>query len=190
MAAMADRAARSVPARVAWAVETMAIRPTDRLLEIGCGRGVAAWLVCEKLAGGQIIAIDRSATMVRLAAQRNADNIAAGKAVFRATALNAADLDGERFDKVFAINVNLFWVRSAALEIDLIRRVLKPEGTLYLFHQPPTAARAKAIADNVVAFLTEHRFATTTLMTTTATSVTVLCVVARRPSSGRRRPPS
>jgi hypothetical protein len=45
-------------------------------------------------AGGKILAIDRSATMVRLATQRNADNIAAGKAVFRATALSAAGLEG------------------------------------------------------------------------------------------------
>jgi cyclopropane fatty-acyl-phospholipid synthase-like methyltransferase len=179
MAAMGARAARSIPERVAWAVETMAIRPTDRLLEIGCGRGVAAWLACEKLAGGKIMAIDRSATMVRLAAQRNADNIAAGKAMFRATALDAANLDGERFDKIFAINVNLFWVRSASPEIELVRRVLTPEGTLYLFHQPPSAARAYAIVDRVVAFLTEHRFTTTTLMTTTRTLATVLCVVAR-----------
>jgi hypothetical protein len=47
--------------------------------------------------------------------------------------------------------VNLFWVRSASSEINLVRRALKPEGTLYLFHQPPTAARAQAIGDNVVA---------------------------------------
>ncbi|HEX4907919.1 MAG TPA: hypothetical protein VFW32_04950, partial [Actinomycetes bacterium] len=44
-------------------------------------------------------------------------------------------LDGrEGFDKVFAMNVNLFWVRVPAGELDLIRAVLKPGGTLFLFY--------------------------------------------------------
>ena len=41
----------AVPDRLAWAVETMAIGPADRVLEIGCGRGVAVALICERLAG-------------------------------------------------------------------------------------------------------------------------------------------
>ena len=173
-------------------METMAIGPTDHVLEIGCGRGVAASLVCQRLSGGRIVAIDRSATMAKTAEQRNIDSVAAGRAVFLATSLDAAELDGERFDKVFAVNVNLFWVRSAARELNLIRRVLKPGGTLHLFSEPPQAARATAIADNVVAFLTEQGFATTTLSTNTTPSRAVVCVTARpltrsgRSGTGRR----
>jgi ubiquinone/menaquinone biosynthesis C-methylase UbiE len=185
-------ATRSVPERLAWAMQTMAIAPSDHVLEIGCGRGVAASLVCQRLSRGRIVAIDRSVTMAKTAEQRNIDSVEAGRAVFLATSLDAAQLDGERFDKVFAVNVNLFWVRSSARELDLIRRVLKRNGAMYLFYEPPHAPRAMAIADNVVAFLTEQGFATTTLTTTTRPGRAVVCVVARltpvhRSGTGRTR---
>lgn len=53
--------------RLAWAVETMRVRPDDRVLEIGCGAGVAVGLVCERLAGGRITAIGRSDATTALA---------------------------------------------------------------------------------------------------------------------------
>jgi SAM-dependent methyltransferase len=132
-------AAKAVPERIRWAVETMAPDPDHLLLEIGCGTGVAVSLVCERLAGGRIVAIDRSATAISRAEQRNAAHVAAGKAVLRTVALEKlqpSDVLGgrERFDKIFALNVNLFWVRSPARELDLIRRLLDPGGALYLFY--------------------------------------------------------
>jgi SAM-dependent methyltransferase len=128
-----------VPERIRWAVRTMAPGPDDQLLEIGCGPGVAVAHVCQRLAGGQILAIDRSATAIGRAARRAAACVAAGRAVLRTAALESLTpedlLDGrEGFDKVFAMNVNLFWVRAPARELGLIRAVLKPGGTLFLFY--------------------------------------------------------
>jgi SAM-dependent methyltransferase len=132
-------ATRAVPERVRWAVQTLAPGPDDQLLEIGCGPGVAVSLICERLVGGRIVAIDRSATAIGRAARRNAEHVRAGKAVLRTVALEhlrPADVLGgrERFDKVLAMNVNLFWVRSPARELDLVRQLLGPGGGLYLFY--------------------------------------------------------
>src|ERR671930_1094140 len=127
------------PEHARWAVATLDPGPDDLLLEIGCGPGVAVAMVCERLVGGKVVAIDRSATAISRATKRNAEHVAAGRAVLRTVALEQlqpADVLGrrERFDKVFAMNVNLFWVRSPAKELDLVRRLLAPGGALYLFY--------------------------------------------------------
>jgi SAM-dependent methyltransferase len=143
-------AAKAAPERMLWAVETLAPDPDDQLLEIGCGTGVAVWLICEKLVGGRIVAIDRSAAAISRAAKRNAGGISSGKAVLRTVALEelqpADVLQGrQRFDKIFAMNVNLFWVHRPTRELDLIRGLLDPGGALYLFYgYGETPQRGKA----------------------------------------------
>jgi SAM-dependent methyltransferase len=157
-------AARAVPERLLWAVKMLGLGPDDHLLEIGCGSGAAVALICEQLVGGRIVAIDRSATAISGANKRNAKHIAAGKAVLQTLALEQlkpSDVLGgrERFDKVFAMNVNLFWVRSPAKELDLIKGLLGPGGALYLFYGygvPPAEGKASQNAPRIPGVLTEH----------------------------------
>jgi SAM-dependent methyltransferase len=156
--------AKAAPERVLWAVETLALEPDDRVLEIGCGPGMAVGLICERLVGGRIVAIDRSATAIGRAAKRNAGHVAAGKAVLRTVALEelqpADVLEGrERFDKIFAMNVNLFWVRRPTRELDLIKRLLAPGGALYLFYGYGGTPEPGQAGDNparVLGVLTRH----------------------------------
>lgn len=93
-----------------WAVEILRVRPDDRVLEIGCGHGVAVALVAERLTGsGRITAIDRSAKMARAARERNRTHLAAGRADVRQVALDRADFPAGSFDKVFAAHVGTLW---------------------------------------------------------------------------------
>jgi protein-L-isoaspartate O-methyltransferase len=71
-------------------VDTLALDPADRVLEVGCGHRVAVSLVCERLTSGRITAIDRSEKMIEMATRRNREHIAAGKAVLKAVLLRAA----------------------------------------------------------------------------------------------------
>jgi Methyltransferase domain len=57
--------------RIAWAVEILDVGPDDRILEVGCGHGVAVSLVCEHLDRGRITAVDRSPKMIEMARTRN-----------------------------------------------------------------------------------------------------------------------
>src|SRR5436309_7771718 len=85
--------------RFVWAVDTLEVRPADRLLEVGCGHGVAVSLVCERLTTGTITAIDRSPKMIEMATRRNREHVDAGRAVLEAVALEDADLGDRRFDR-------------------------------------------------------------------------------------------
>lgn len=169
--------ARTIPERVAWAVEVLDVQPADHLLEIGCGRGVAVSLVCEKLAGGTITAIDRSEGMVDAARKANLRHVASGRATLRPAALGEAEFGEARFDKIFAVNVNLFW-RGAACELSLIKTLLAPKGALYVFYQPPAAAKIRQIAATLGAVLTRYGFQIDAVRTGNRSAAPLLCVVA------------
>jgi ubiquinone/menaquinone biosynthesis C-methylase UbiE len=123
-------------ARQAWAVDVLDVAPGDRLVEVGCGHGVAVSLVCERLAGGHIVGIDRSAKMIEMATRRNRGHVASGRASFRATTFEQASLEAGAFDKLFAFHVAAFWRRPEEL-LGSTRRTLRPRGALYLFNQLP-----------------------------------------------------
>jgi ubiquinone/menaquinone biosynthesis C-methylase UbiE len=125
--------ASGASARLRWAVDVLGVAPDDRVLEVGCGHGVAVSLVCERLDRGRITAIDRSPKMIETATRRN--HAHAGKARFIAAPLERADLGDETYDKVFAVHVAALHEPSEAL--DVVRRRLVPGGRLYLFSQAP-----------------------------------------------------
>src|SRR5215218_7292615 len=89
--------------RLRWAVEVLDVAPDDRILEVGCGHGGAVSMVCERLDGGRVTALDHSPKMIEMAERRNQPR--ASKARFVAASLEEADLGDETYDKVFAVNV-------------------------------------------------------------------------------------
>lgn len=119
--------------RLAWAVGVLNVAPDDRILEVGCGHGVAVSLVCERLDGGRITAIDCSPKMIELARKRNAAH--ADRARFIIASLEQADLGEEIYDKIFAVDVAALHRAGSALEA--ARRHLAAGGSLYLFNQAP-----------------------------------------------------
>ncbi len=130
--------------RFVWAVDTLQVGPADRLLEVGCGHGVAVTLVCERLTTGTITAIDRSPKMIEMATRRNRDHVDAGRAVLEAIALEDADLGDRRFDKVFAFNAAPFWQQPEEA-LGAVRKHLARDAAVYIFwdarHSAPERPR-------------------------------------------------
>lgn len=150
---MADK----VPERLEWAAATMAPGPADRILEIGCGHGVLLSLLAEKLTTGTIIAIDRSDKMVAIARARNAEGISAGKISIQQAELASVDFGERRFDRIVAVNVNVFWLEPTR-ELATVRRLIDAEGKFYLFFEPPSSEQAEPVADKLAVNLEANGF--------------------------------
>lgn len=124
-----------IPPRIRWAVDTMDVQPGDNILEIGCGPGAGAEAICAKLETGRLFAIDRSESGVDRTKRRNQKYVDAGRLTVRQIDLATLRVPVKRLNKVFAFNVNLFWVRECADEVALLHERVVPGGAVYLFYE-------------------------------------------------------
>jgi ubiquinone/menaquinone biosynthesis C-methylase UbiE len=146
--------------RLRWAVDTLGVDPADRVLEVGCGHGVAATLVCERLETGHLTAIDRSAKMIAAAENRNRAHIEAGRATFATSTFEDADLGEQRFERILAVHVAAFY-RPPAPALPIARGLLAEGGRLGIFSQAPswTHEEAGAFAETLARTLVGQGFA-------------------------------
>jgi len=123
-------------ARIEAAVDRMKISADDTVLEIGCGHGIAVDLICRRLRGGKIVAIDRSPKMIAAAMHRNSKHIESGRAEFQAVDMEDFDPKGRLFDVIFALRVGIFH-REPKKAHQIVRRWLKPRGRLLAEYDEP-----------------------------------------------------
>lgn len=137
-------------ARNRWAVSLLDIHPTDRVLEVGFGPGIAIEAMSHLATQGAVYGVDHSAVMVRMARRRNRAAVRAGRVVLMRA--SAADVTGiaEPLDAVLAVNSLGFWPDPAATLAHL-HSLLRPGGRIAVVSQPrcpgataETSARAAA----------------------------------------------
>lgn len=136
----------------AWAVDQLAVRPNDRVLEIGFGPGLAIQMLARRARNGLVAGIDVSPLMVEQAERRNTAAVRAGKVALRAANVAALPYEDASFEKALAVNNVQFW---PDLETNLreVARVLRPGGTLGIVLQPrqaPSEAEVLAVRDELV----------------------------------------
>jgi trans-aconitate methyltransferase len=124
-----------IPARIRWAVDVMDLKPTDHVLEIGCGPGAGAEAICSRLHSGKLFAIDRSESGVDRTRRRNQRHVDEGRLTVKQIDLATLRVPVKRLTKIFASNVNLFWVRECADEVALLHQRLLPGGSVFLFYE-------------------------------------------------------
>lgn len=75
-------------------------------------------------------------------------------------------------DTAFAINVNLFWTADPGAELAILRRALRPGGTLQIVYGAAGPTVAVRVVDAVSAALRAHGF-TGVAVTTAAAGIAV-----------------
>ena len=165
-----------IPARIRWAVDLMDIRADDKVLEIGCGPGAAAELMCSRLepGRGRLFAIDRSESGVDRTRRRNAAAIEDKRLTVRQIDLATLRVPVKRLTKAFAFNVNLFWVRACQDEVALLHERLRPGGTVGLFYDAPRVEQVPEIVAKASASLEQGGFRVTAARSPQPTVVGIL----------------
>jgi ubiquinone/menaquinone biosynthesis C-methylase UbiE len=133
---------RSNRRRNRWAVSLLDVRPTDRVLEIGFGPGVAITELAGRAGRGQVYGVDHSELMVRQASRRNAAAIRAGRVHLTRAPVDHLPSFGEPLDAILAVNTVGFWP-DPAQRLQELRGLLRPAGRIALVSQPrcPGATR-------------------------------------------------
>jgi ubiquinone/menaquinone biosynthesis C-methylase UbiE len=134
--------------RNSWVVSLLDARPTDRVLEIGFGPGLAIAELSRRVGdSGHVYGIDHSDVMVRQAARRNAAAIRAGRVrLSRASVDELPPALGGPFDAILAVNSLGFWP-APAHRLQELRRRLTPGGRIAVASQPrcPGATRSTSL---------------------------------------------
>jgi SAM-dependent methyltransferase len=160
------------------------IQPTDHVLEVGFGPGLAIERAASLAARGKVFGIDHSEVMLRQASRRNAAAIAEGRVRLQLGSAERLPQFPARFDKVFAVNVHMFWNDTATVSRGL-REAIKPGGMLALAFQPrrpgATGDDTRKEAERMAASLRQAGFENVRSEILPMKPVDAACVLGRVP---------
>ncbi|WP_344936166.1 class I SAM-dependent methyltransferase [Sphaerisporangium flaviroseum] len=167
-----------------WAVSLLDVRPTDRVLEIGFGPGVAIAEFAGRATRGHVFGIDHSQAMVRQAARRNAAAVRAHRVHLTHASVERLPSFGDPLDAILAVNSVGFWPNPVE-RLRELRHLLGPAGRIALVSQPrcpgatrdTTARAARELQD----MLTQAGF-THLRVETLDLDPPVACVLATNPT--------
>src|SRR5439155_15397162 len=112
-----------------WVIDLMNVQPSDRVLDVGCGGGMAVKLLSDRATAGFVAGVDYSAEMVRQATRRNDAAVRQGRVEVKPGDVSALPYGEGSFDKVCGIETFYFWPDPMA-GLREVHRVLKPGGQI------------------------------------------------------------
>ncbi len=164
--------------RIDWTISLLDIKPTDRVLEIGMGPGVAVERASAIASHGYVVGVDHSDVMVRQAHKRNAGAVTKGKVDLRLGSASQLPAFDEPFDKIFSINSIHFWSEPVEC-LKALREMLKPGGMIAVTLQPRSRSATDATAEecgrDVMMHLEKAGFSGVTLEMRSMKPVAVAC---------------
>jgi ubiquinone/menaquinone biosynthesis C-methylase UbiE len=177
--------------RNSWVISLLDVQPTDRVLEIGFGPGLAIAELSRRVGDtGHVFGIDHSAVMLRQATRRNTAAIATGRVTLACASVDRLPPTAGPFDAILTVNSVGFWPAPTA-QLAALRRRLAPGGRIAVASQPrcagATTRTSRDVARGIEALLQAAGYA----VTRTATlhlSPPVVCVLAADRDALSHRP--
>jgi ubiquinone/menaquinone biosynthesis C-methylase UbiE len=166
-----------------WVVSLLDVQPTDRVLEIGFGPGLAIAELSRRATRGTIYGIDHSEVMLQQATKRNASAIRAQRVKLVRATVEQLPAIGEPLDAVFAVNSLGFWPEPAQRLVEL-RALLRPNGRIAIATQPRCPGATKetsAQAAREIEKLLHQAGFSQTRVETLDLNPPVVCVIANGP---------
>jgi SAM-dependent methyltransferase len=134
--------------RNVWAVSRMDVQPSDRVLEIGFGPGLAVRELARLATRGLVIGVDHSKAMRAQAARRNAAAMNTGRVSLTVASIDDLPSFDRPFDKILAVNNFGMWPEPT-IRLKVLGGLLRPGGLIAIVSQPRTpGANAETTATN------------------------------------------
>lgn len=116
-----------------WALESLEISDDSRVLDIGCGGGLAMSLLRQKFNGGVVAGVDYSPTAVEETTKFNESAVERGECTVTEGSVSELPFEGNHFDLVTAFETVYFWPKLTQ-DFGELLRVLRPGGKFLIFN--------------------------------------------------------
>ncbi len=179
---MANR--RSNRERNDWTVDLLNVQSGDRIIEIGCGPGLALEACLARAGDGHVLGLDHSQTMLDKARVRNIKASREGRLELCLGTLEDLPVTGNSFNKVCSANVVQFFPDRAAA-FHKIFAILKTKGVVATTYMPrgknPSRSDCLKMADEVTQHMEAAGFANIRTEELPMDPVPAVCILGERP---------
>ncbi len=166
-----------------WTVDLLDIQPTDHVLELGCGPGLALQSCLSHATEGLVVGLDHSETMLAQAAARNRHAIKDKRLELRLGSLRELSGSADQYDKIYSVNVVQFLEDLQAV-FSVFHHHLKPGGMVATTYMPrgqnPSKAKAWQMADEVTRHMVRTGFTQIRTEELALKPIPAICVLGTR----------
>jgi ubiquinone/menaquinone biosynthesis C-methylase UbiE len=166
--------------RSEWGISLLNIQPSDYVLEIDFGPGVAIQKMSELVTDGIIYGIDHSELMHKKASNRNKKAILSGKVKLFSASVSKLPAFYKAIDKVIDVNTFQFW-EDQINSLKEVKKCMANNGVIAIVHQPrkpgATEQDSTEAGDHFSKYLEEAQFKNIRIEKKIMKPVSTICVL-------------
>jgi len=126
-----EKMVKQVTEMANWAYNYIPVELNSNILDIGCGGGKNLQNFAKLASNGKVYGIDYSEVSVKISKKVNKKNISSGLVDISHGSVSKLPYEDNKFDIITGFECHFFWPNIIE-DLKEVKRVLKPDGTLYL----------------------------------------------------------